>query len=40
MDKEKAVFQQLTLSDSKKYSSMALKEHSQVLDKFWQLKTF
>ena len=30
MDKEQAVIEQLTLSDSKKWSSTALKMHSQV----------
>ena len=38
MDEEQAVFEQLTLSDSKKWSSAALKAHSKVWDKFWQLK--
>ena len=30
MDEEQAVFEQLTLSDFKKWSSTALKAHSQV----------
>ena len=30
MEKEQAVFEQLTLSDFKKWSSTALKAHSQV----------
>ena len=30
MDEEQAVFEQLTLSDFKKWSSTALKTHSQV----------
>ena len=38
MDKEQAVFEQLTLSDFKRLSSTALKGHSQVGDNFWQLK--
>ena len=38
MDEEQAVYEQLTLSDFKKWSSTALKAHSQVWDNFWQLK--
>ena len=34
MDEEKDVFEQLTLSDFKKWSSIALKAHSQVWDNF------
>ena len=30
MDEDKAVFEQLTLSDFKKWSSTALKAHSQI----------
>ena len=39
MDEEQAVFEQLILSDIKKWSSTALKAHLQVWDNFWQLKT-
>ena len=38
-DKEQAVFEQLTLSDFKKWSPTALKAHSQVRDNLWKLKT-
>ena len=38
MDEEQPVFEHLTLSDIKKWSSTALKEHFQVWDNFWQLK--
>ena len=38
MDEEQAVFEQLTLSDLKKWSSAALKAHSQVWGNFWKLK--
>ena len=38
MDEEQAVYEQLTLSDFKKWSTTALKAHSQVRGNFWQLK--
>ena len=38
VDEEQAVFEQLTLSDFNKWSSLALKAHSQVWENFWQLK--
>ena len=38
MDEEQATFEHLTLSDFKKWSSTALKAHSQVCDNFWLLK--
>ena len=38
MDEEQAAFEQLTLSDFKKWTSKALKAHSQVCGNFWQLK--
>ena len=38
MDEEQTVFEQLILSDFKKWSSTALKAHSQVWDNFWKLK--
>ena len=37
-DEEQAVFEQLTLSDFKKWNSTALKADPQVRDNFWQLK--
>ena len=40
MVEEQAVFEQLTLSDFKKWSSTALKEHSQVWDHFWLVEAF
>ena len=39
MDEERAVLDQLTLNDFKKWSSIALMTHSQVGDNIWQLKT-
>ena len=38
MDEEQAVFEQLTLSDFKKWSATALKAHYQVRENFWKLK--
>ena len=40
MDEEQAVFEQLPISDFKKWSSTTLKVHSQVWDNFWQLQAF
>ena len=37
MDEEQAVFEQLTLSDFKKWSATALKAHYQVRENFWKL---
>ena len=38
MDEQLVIFEQLTVSDFKKWSSTALKVHSQVWDNFWKLK--
>ena len=35
IDEEQALFEQLTLSDYKKWSTTALKAHSQVWGDFW-----
>ena len=40
MGEEQVVYEQLTLSDFKKWSSAALKAHSQVWEHFWKLKPF
>ena len=40
MDKEQAAFEQLTLSNFKKWSSTALKAHSHIWQIFWNGKTF
>ena len=39
MDEEQAVFEQLTLSDFKKFSSAALKARCHFWHNFWKLKT-
>ena len=39
MDEEQAVFEQITLTDFKNWSSTALKANSQVRENFWKLKT-
>ena len=38
MDEEQAIFEQLTLSDLKKWTTTALKRRTQVWDDFWQQK--
>ena len=39
MDEEQ-LFEPLTLSDFKKWSSTAVKAHSHVWENFWKLKAF
>ena len=38
IDEEQAVFEKLTVSGFKKWSSTGLKAHSEVWDNFWKLK--
>ena len=40
MDEEQAVFEQLTLSNFKKWSSTEWKAHSEVWENVWKLKAF